>query len=113
MGLLAFVVGVFLTYNALSFSYTDRQELIRKLRLSGVSRAELRRVLVLELVVFLGGGVLIGGWRGAHLAAQLLPGVGRTLAQLYGVYISYPDVLSPGGAWLPLLMTGVAGLLIR
>jgi putative ABC transport system permease protein len=111
MGLLAFVVGVFLTYNALSFSYTDRQELIRKLRLSGVSRAELRRVLVLELVVFLGGGVLIGGWLGAQLAAQLLPGVGRTLAQLYGVYISYPDVLSPGGAWLPLLMTGVAGLL--
>ena len=31
MGLLAFVVGVFLTYNALAFSYTDRAELIRKL----------------------------------------------------------------------------------
>jgi putative ABC transport system permease protein len=111
MGLLAFVVGVFLTYNALSFSYTDRQELIRKLRLSGVPRRELRRALVLELVVFLSGGVLLGGWLGAQLAAQLLPGVGRTLAQLYGVYISYPDVLSPGGAWLPLLMTLVAGLL--
>ena len=30
MGLLAFVVGIFLIYNALAFSYTDRRDLIRK-----------------------------------------------------------------------------------
>mgnify|MGYP001143180048 CR=1 FL=1 len=41
MGLLAFVVGVFLTYNALAFSYTDRRELMRKLQLSGVTPPEL------------------------------------------------------------------------
>jgi putative ABC transport system permease protein len=108
MGLLAFVVGVFLTYNALAFSYTDRRELMRKLQLSGVTPPELARALLLELAVFLGAGSLLGGWLGGQLAAWLLPGVGRTLAQLYGVYIAYPDRLVPAGFLLPLLMTAVA-----
>ena len=56
MGLLAFVVGVFLTYNAIAFSYTDRRELIRKIRLAGVARRELARALVAELVLFLLAG---------------------------------------------------------
>jgi putative ABC transport system permease protein len=108
MGLLAFVVGVFLIYNALAFSYTDRIELIRRLKLAGVTRRELRRGFGWELVLFLAAGSLAGYWLGANLAAWLLPGVGRTLAQLYGVYISYPDALVPRGAWLPLLMTALA-----
>jgi putative ABC transport system permease protein len=108
MGLLAFVVGVFLTYNALAFSYTDRHELIRRLRLAGVTRQELRVGLLQELALFLAAGSLIGFWLGAQLAAWLLPGVGRTLAQLYGVYISYPDALIPSGYWLPLAMTAIA-----
>ena len=111
MGLLAFVVGVFLTFNALSFSYTDRQELLRKLRLAGVMRGELVRALLLELLLFLAVGSLIGGWLGGLIASALLPGVGRTLAQLYGVYIAYPDALAPGAIWLPLAMTGIAALL--
>ncbi len=108
MGLLAFVVGIFLTYNALAFSYTDRRDLIRKLRLAGVMKGELARSLILELMLFLIVGALIGSWLGAQMAALLLPGVGRTLAQLYGVYITYPDSLVPSGIWLPFLMTVVA-----
>ena len=108
MGLLAFVVGIFLTYNALAFSYTDRRDLIRKLRLAGVMKGELARALILELTFFLVAGALIGSWLGAQMAAWLLPGVGRTLAQLYGVYITYPDGLVPSGIWLPFLMTVVA-----
>jgi len=108
MGMLAFVVGVFLTYNALAFSYTDRRELIRKLRLAGVLKTELARALLFELLLFLIAGALIGSWLGAQMAAWLLPGVGQTLAQLYGVYITYPDGLAPSGIWLPLLMTVVA-----
>ncbi len=111
MGLLSFVVGVFLVYNALAFSYTDRRVLIRRLRLAGVSRRELRTALLLELVVFLSLGGLLGAWLGALTAAWLIPGVGQTLAQLYGVYIQYPDGLVPGGLWPPLLMTGLAGVL--
>lgn len=111
MGLLAFVVGVFLTYNALAFSYTDRRELIRKLQLSGVTRRELTGALLLELGVFLAAGSVLGWWLGGQLAAWLLPGVGRTLAQLYGVYIAYPDGLVPSGFLLPLLMTALAAAL--
>lgn len=108
MGLLAFVVGVFLTYNALAFSYTDRIELIRRLRLAGVTRQALRAGFFAELLLFLTVGSLLGYWLGAYLAAWLVPGVGRTLAQLYGVYISYPDALIPSGSWLPPLMTFIA-----
>jgi putative ABC transport system permease protein len=108
MGLLAFVVGIFLIYNALAFSYTDRRELIRKLRIAGATRGELTGSLLLELLLFLATGMLAGSWLGAQLSAVLLPGVGRTLAQLYGVYIAYPDGLSPSGFLLPVLMTTAA-----
>jgi len=112
MGLLTFVVGIFLTYNALTFSFTDRRELFRRLRLAGVSRNELRRGLLLELGAFLLAGSLLGYWLGALLAARLLPGVGRTLAQLYDVYIEYPDTLLPDVSWLlPLAMTAIAALM--
>jgi putative ABC transport system permease protein len=111
MGLLTFVVGVFLIYNALAFSYTDRRELIRKLLLSGVTRRELGAALLLELLLFLAVGGLLGAWLGAQLAVQMLPGVGRTLAQLYEVHIAYPDSLVPSAALLPLLMTALAAAL--
>ena len=32
-----------------------------------------------------------------EVTMALLPGVGQTLAQLYGVYIAYPDSLVPAG----------------
>lgn len=69
MGLLAFVVGVFLVYNALAFSYTDRIELIRRLKLAGVTRRELTWGFGWELVLFLAVGSLVGYWLGAILAA--------------------------------------------
>jgi len=108
MGLLTFVVGIFLTYNALAFSYTDRRELIRRLRLSGVTRREMISALLVELAAFLAVGSVLGWWLGAQLAAWLLPGVGQTLAQLYGTYIAYPDGIAPGGFLLPLSMTAAA-----
>jgi len=111
MGLLTFVVGVFLIYNALAFSYTDRRELIRKLQLSGATRRELTGALLTELALFLLLGALLGWWLGGQMAAWLLPGVGRTLAQLYGVYIAYPDGLVASGLLLPLLMTLIAAVM--
>ena len=108
MGLLTFVVGIFLTYNALAFCYTDRRELIRRLRLSGVTHREMISALLVELAAFLAVGSVLGWWLGALLAAWLLPGVGQTLAQLYGTYIAYPDGVAPGGVLLPLSMTAAA-----
>ncbi len=111
MGLLAFVVGGFLVYNALAFSYTDRRVLIRRLRLAGVTRAQLGRALLLELGLFLLLGTVLGSLLGAHLAGVLLPGVGQTLAQLYGVYIAYPERIALGALIAPVAMSALAGLL--
>lgn len=109
MGWLSFVVGLFLVYNALAFSYTDRAELLRRLRLVGVARGRLARALALELAAFTALGGLLGAWLGGLLAAWLLPGLGQTLAQLYAVHIAYPDRLLGGGAlWAALPMTAAA-----
>ncbi|HLF32467.1 MAG TPA: ABC transporter permease [Xanthomonadales bacterium] len=108
MGLLTFVVGLFLIYNALTFSYTDRRDMMRKLRLAGVTRSELCRALLTELGLFVLLGTALGVLLGMWLAAILLPGVGLTLAQLYGVYIAYPDRLLTGGLGWPLAMTALA-----
>jgi putative ABC transport system permease protein len=111
MGLLTFVVGIFLIYNALAFSYTDRRETMRKLRLNGVTRRELGLALLLELVLFVAAGTALGCLLGSFLASRLLPGVGMTLAQLYGVYIAYPDRLLAGGLAWPVVMTLLASAL--
>lgn len=111
MGLLACVVGLFLTYNAVAFSYTDRRELFRRLKLSGVAQRELSLALLAELLLFIGLGSAAGAWLGGWLALRLLPGLGTTLAQLYNVYISYPDSLNVGGTRLPLLASALAALL--
>jgi putative ABC transport system permease protein len=108
MGFMTFVVGLFLIYNALAFSYTDRRDTILKMRLNGVTRGELSRALLIELGLFVLAGTAFGFLLGAWLAARLLPGVGQTLAQLYGVYISYPDKWLIGGFALPLTMTALA-----
>jgi len=108
MGFMTFVVGLFLIYNALAFSYTDRCSTILKLRLNGVTRGELSRALLMELAMFVLAGSASGFVLGSWLAAKLLPGVGLTLAQLYGVYISYPDQWLKGGFALPLTMTALA-----
>jgi len=108
MGFMTFVVGLFLIYNALAFSYTDRRDTMLRMRLSGVTRSELIRALLSELVLFVLTGTMLGFLLGGWLAARLLPGVGMTLAQLYGVYIAYPDKWLMGGFALPLLMTALA-----
>ena len=109
MGLLTFVVGMFLIYNAVAFSFTDRENLISKLRLSGATHREIIIASSIELSVFLIAGLALGYWLGGLIAGFLLPGVGQTLAQLYGVYIAYQDRLLPSAALLPFAMTVFAG----
>ncbi|MCM2680072.1 ABC transporter permease [Echinimonas agarilytica] len=110
MGLLSFVVGIFLAFNAILFSYTDRGPLFRRLRICGVSRHQLRIALIIELGVFVLLGTAIGYLAGAWIASKLLPGLGQTLAQLYNVYIQYPNRMLAGMPLAPLLMTMIAAL---
>ncbi|KLV07140.1 ABC transporter permease [Photobacterium aquae] len=88
MGMLAFVVGLFIFYQAMSLSLTQRQPLVGLMRQAGVSSFQLARVLALELVVWIILGLLGGNVLGLFLAEQLLPSVAETLNDLYGANVS-------------------------
>ncbi|SIN84985.1 ABC transporter permease [Salinivibrio sp. ES.052] len=87
MGLLAFVVGLFIFYQAISLSMTQRQPLVGLLRQLGVDGRQLSLVMVAELFAWVSLGVVSGNVLGMILANQLLPAVATTLSDLYGADI--------------------------
>ncbi|MGF1681897.1 FtsX-like permease family protein [Photobacterium minamisatsumaniensis] len=88
MGMLAFVVGLFIFYQAMSLSFTQRQPLVGLLRQAGVSSSQLAKGLMLELVVWIVLGLVGGNLLGMLLAQQLLPSVAESLNDLYGANVS-------------------------
>lgn len=88
MGMLAFVVGLFIFYQAMSLSLTQRQPLVGLLRQAGVSGAQLTQALLLELLGWIVLGLIGGNLLGLVLAQQLLPSVAETLNSLYGANVS-------------------------
>lgn len=87
MGLLAFVVGLFIFYQAISLSMTQRQPLVGALRQLGVDGRQLSGVMLAEILVWVVLGVMSGNVLGLMLANQLLPAVATTLSDLYGADI--------------------------
>lgn len=87
MGLLAFVVGLFIFYQAISLSMTQRQPLVGGLRQLGVDGRQLSLVMAIELVGWVILGVISGNVLGLLLAKQLLPAVATTLSDLYGAEV--------------------------
>ncbi|KJY81500.1 ABC transporter permease [Vibrio galatheae] len=87
MGMLAFLVGLFIFYQAMSMTLTQRQPLVGNLRQMGVSGWQLAQALFLELVVLVLIGWLCGNLLGMLLANQLLPAVSASLGDLYGTNI--------------------------
>jgi len=83
MSLLAMLVGLFLIYNAMSFSIVQRRNLFGRLRAVGTQPGEIYRVVLTEaLILGLVGsliGVLLGIWLGQGLT-QLVAG---TISELY------------------------------
>ncbi|MEJ2763675.1 ABC transporter permease [Photobacterium sp. MCCC 1A19761] len=88
MGMLAFVVGLFIFYQAMSLSLTQRQPLVGLLRQAGVSGTQLTQALLLELLGWIVLGLIGGNLLGLVLAQQLLPSVAETLNSLYGANVS-------------------------
>jgi len=88
MGMLAFVVGLFIFYQAMSLSLSQRQPLVGLLRQAGVSGSQLAKALLLELLVWITLGLVGGNLLGLLLAQQLLPSVAETLNSLYGANVS-------------------------
>ncbi|WP_095067434.1 ABC transporter permease [Pseudomonas sp. Irchel 3A18] len=87
LGVLSFVVGLFIVHAAIGLALEQRRGLLRNLRASGVSARLLIAALALELgaMALLGGllGVVSGYW----LASLLLPDVAASLRGLYGAEV--------------------------
>ncbi|GHA35931.1 ABC transporter permease [Photobacterium aphoticum] len=88
MGMLAFVVGLFIFYQAMSLSFSQRQPLVGLMRQAGVSSFQLAGVLIMELLAWIVLGLIGGNILGLMLAERLLPSVAETLNDLYGANIS-------------------------
>ncbi|MCP5146278.1 MAG: FtsX-like permease family protein [Gammaproteobacteria bacterium] len=83
LGMLALMVGAFLTYNAVSFLLLQRRELFGRLRTLGATRRQLGGVVLLETMVIALVGTGLGLLLGLLLAEGLLHLVVQTLNDLY------------------------------
>ncbi|MFJ4455299.1 FtsX-like permease family protein [Pseudomonas sp. NPDC089392] len=111
LGLLAFVVGLFIAHAAIGLALEQRRGLIRNLRACGVSLNTLLCALVLELGLFAVLGGLAGVASGYGLAAWLLPDVAASLRGLYGAQVAGTLSL-PAWWWLWGVLVSVLGALV-
>lgn len=87
MGMLAFVVGLFIFYQAISLSFIQRQPMVGILRQTGVSGWQLSKALMLELFLLILSGWIYGNVFGLMLANKLMPSVSTTLSDLYNANV--------------------------
>ncbi|MEQ9104747.1 MAG: lipocalin-like domain-containing protein [Rhodothermales bacterium] len=85
LSLLALVVGMFLTWNTISFSVVQRRALIGRLRAMGVRRHEILQLILGEAVVIGLAGTALGLLLGVFLGQGLVQLVTRTINDLYFV----------------------------
>ena len=114
MSLLALLVGGFLIYNSMIFSVLQRRALLGNLRVVGITRGELFRLVLLEAAVIGLVGTLLGLAGGVLLGQGLVRLVTRTINDLYFVLTVNQLAISPllllKGLLLGLLATLVAAL---
>lgn len=111
LGLLAFVVGLFIAHAAIGLALEQRRGLIRTLRACGVSLGSVLSGLALELGVFALLGGLLGVASGYLLAAALLPDFAASLRGLYGASVAGHLTLSAEW-WLIGVAVSVLGALL-
>jgi putative ABC transport system permease protein len=85
LSLLALLVGMFLIYNAMTFSVVERRPLLGTLRAMGVTRREVFGLVLGEAVLVAAAGTLLGGVLGIVIGSGLVKLVTRTINDLYFV----------------------------
>ncbi|MBH9739429.1 FtsX-like permease family protein [Vibrio navarrensis] len=95
MGMLSFLVGLFIFYQAMSLSFIQRQPLVGILRQTGVTGMLLAKALILELTILVVVAWLCGNVLGLLLANELIPAVSASLSDLYDANVG----LSIGWSW--------------
>jgi len=83
LSLLALIFGMFLIYNAVTFSVVQRRQLLGRLRAIGVTRTEVLRLILLEAAWVGLAGSALGLICGLMLARGLVRLVTRTVNDLY------------------------------
>ncbi|MDD2056874.1 ABC transporter permease [Pseudomonas sp. GD03860] len=111
LGLLAFVVGLFIAHAAIGLALEQRRGLIRTLRACGISLYIVLTGLALELGVFAVLGGLAGVASGYVLAALLLPDFAASLRGLYGAQVA-GQLSLPAWWWLAGVVVSVLGALL-
>lgn len=111
LGLLAFVVGLFIVHSATGLAFQQRHGLFRTLRACGVSQRALMLALLTEMVVMALIAGSLGLTLGYQIARVLIPDVAATLAGLYGARIGDQLSLQASWWWSGLSMTFFGALL--
>ncbi len=111
LGLLAFVVGLFIAHAAIGLALEQRRALLRTLRACGVSQRVLLLGLALELGAFAVLGGLAGVASGYGLATLLLPDVATSVQGLYGAQVARQLSL-PAHWWLSGIGVAILGALL-
>ena len=110
LSLLALVVGLFLVYNATTFSVVQRRGTFGMLRALGVTRQEVFGVLMLEGVALGALATVLGLLLGLALARGLVALVARTINDLYFA-LAVRDLAVPPGVFAKGALLGVGGTL--
>lgn len=111
LGLLAFVVGLFIVHAAAGLAMEQRRGLLQTLRACGVSLRTLLAVLLLELLVLALIGGSLGVLSGFALAALLIGDIAASLRGLYGAQVAGQLALNASW-WLSGLGMSLLGTLI-
>jgi putative ABC transport system permease protein len=111
LGLLAFVVGLFIVHAAAGLAMEQRRGLMQTLRACGVSLKTLLGVLLLELLVLALIGGSLGVLSGFALAALLIGDVAASLRGLYGAQVGAQLALDASW-WLTGMGMSLFGTLI-
>ncbi|NYS77285.1 ABC transporter permease [Halomonas glaciei] len=111
LGLLAWVVGLFIVQAALGLALEQRLGMLRTLRVLGVSGRSLVLALSLELLLLGLIGAAAGIASGVWLARLLLPDVAATLGSLYDAGVGR-ELNLPWHYWVGGLAVSLGGLLL-
>lgn len=113
LGMLAFIVGLFIVHASIGLALEQRRGLLRTLRACGVSLRALMAALGVELGLFALVGGLAGVASGYLLAGVLLGNLAASLRGLYGAevasHLSLPAWWWAAGIGMTLLGALVAG----
>ena len=111
LSLLALVFGMFLIYNAVTFSVVQRREILGRLRTLGVTRGEIVRMILLEAWWVGLVGAALGAVAGIVLARGLVGMVSRTINDLYFV-VTVQSVAVEPALLVKAIVLGVAATML-